>query len=70
MSAKRKTMPLAMVCQGSPQQNRPLGSHITLHAPTHNLAPTQSLFGQPMVVATLEDMLTACMASVKNMVLS
>ena len=27
-------MPLAIVWQGSPQQNRPLGSHITLHAVT------------------------------------
>ena len=39
-------------------------------ARTHNRTTTQSLFGQPMVVAALVDTLTICLASVTNMVLS
>ncbi len=39
-------------------------------ARTHNHTTTKSLFGQPMVVAALMGMLTACLASVINMVFS
>ena len=35
MSAKRNTIPLAMVWQGSPQQKRPFGSHMTLRTNRH-----------------------------------
>ncbi len=72
MSAKRKTMPQAMVWQGSPQQNKPLGSHITLRDnQTIYRQPYNhtKFFGQPMVVAALTDTLTICLASFTNMVL-